>query len=99
MNSLINILNISIADAKELGQEFDYDYFTSNFADGESDGENNFEPVAYQWFNSDYRKGYLMGVAKRIGMECIEDTVNNNIEMDVEMNKVFLSHCMAVSKP
>ncbi|MGL6338225.1 MAG: hypothetical protein ACRC80_03695 [Waterburya sp.] len=98
MNSLINILNISIADAKELGQEFDYD-FTSNFADGESDGENNFEPVAYQWFNSDYRKGYLMGVAKRIGMECIEDTINNSVEMDVEMNKVFLSHCMAVSKP
>lgn len=97
MNSLINILNISIADAKELGQEFDYD-FTSNFADGESDGENNFEPVAYQWFNSDYRKGYLMGVAKRIGMECIEDTINNSVEMDVEMNKVFLSHCMAVSK-
>jgi hypothetical protein len=98
MNSLINILNISIADAKELGQDFDYD-FTSNFADGESDGENNFEPIAYQWFNSDYRKGYLMGVAKRIGMECIEDKANNSVEMDVEMNKVFLSHCMAVSKP
>lgn len=98
MNSLINILNTSIADARELGQEFDYD-FTSNFADGESDGENNFEPVAYQWFNSDYREGYLMGVAKRIGMECIEERVNNDVEMDVKMNKVFLSHCMAVSQP
>jgi hypothetical protein len=90
MDSLINMLNISIADAKELGSEVDYD-FTSNFSDGELDGENNFEPVAYQWFNSDYRKGYLSGIAKRIGIEYTPI-------YSVEMNKVFLSDCMAVSK-
>jgi hypothetical protein len=91
MDSLINMLNISIADAKELGSEVDYE-FTNNFSDGESDGENNFEPVAYQWFNSDYRKGYLSGIAKRIGIECTPI-------YSVEMNKVFLSNCMAaVSK-
>jgi hypothetical protein len=88
MDSLINMLNISIADAKEFGAEVDYD-FTSNFSDGESDGENNFEPVAYQWFNSDYRKGYLSGIAKRIGIEDAQI-------YGVEMNQVFLPSCVAV---
>ncbi|MEO0014220.1 MAG: hypothetical protein RLZZ535_2609 [Cyanobacteriota bacterium] len=90
MDSLIDMLNISIADAKEIGQEFDYD-FTSNFSDGESDGENNFEPIAYQWFNSDYRKGYLSGIAKRIGMKDVSI-------YSVETNQVFLSSCVAVGK-
>lgn len=92
MNLSVDLLNISIAQAKELVQEIDQksqvgdllnnnsylkeievnlDYdFTSNFSDGRSDGENNFEPIAYQWFNSDYRQGYLAGVARRIGVEC-----------------------------
>jgi hypothetical protein len=87
------MLNISIADARELGSEVDYD-LTSNFSDGELDGENNFEPVTYQWFNSDYRKGYLSGIAKRIGIDGIEHTPIYSIEMD----KIFLSNCMAVSK-
>lgn len=90
MDSLIDMLNISIADAKEFGQQVDYD-FTSNFADGESDGENNFEPIAYQWFNSDYRKGYLSGIAKRIGIECT--SIHSQ-----EIDRVFLSNCMAASK-
>ena len=48
-----------------------YEYqFTSNFSDGICDGENNFEPIAYQWFNSDYRRGYLVGVARRMGIKC-----------------------------
>ena len=42
--------------------------FTNDFSDGKLDGENNFEPVAYQWSNLDYRKGYLIGMAKRIGI-------------------------------
>ncbi|MGF1591161.1 MAG: hypothetical protein ACFCU7_18310 [Pleurocapsa sp.] len=68
MNSLTNLLSISMADARELGKQVDYD-FSSNFSDGKSDGENNFEPIAYQWLNSDYRKGYLIGLARRIGIE------------------------------
>jgi hypothetical protein len=90
MDSLIDMLNISIADVKELGQEVDYD-FTSNFSDGESDGENNFEPIAYQWFNSDYRKGYLSGIAKRIGIEDAQI-------YGAEMNQVFLPSCVGVGK-
>ena len=42
---------------------------TDDFSDGKLDGENNFEPVAYQWSNLDYRKGYLIGMAKRMGIE------------------------------
>ncbi|MEM8832289.1 MAG: hypothetical protein AAGE96_23560 [Cyanobacteria bacterium P01_G01_bin.19] len=43
--------------------------FTSDFTDGKLDGENNFEPIAYQWENLEYRQGYLIGMAKRIGIE------------------------------
>lgn len=81
MNFLLNLLNISVADVKEFEPEVDYE-FTSNFSDGKSDGENNFEPIAYQWFNSDYRAGYLLGVAKRIGIEYA-------LIYDVEMNKII----------
>ena len=49
----------------ESKREIKYE-FASNFSDGKSDGENNFEPIAHQWFNSDYRQGYLIGMAKRI---------------------------------
>ena len=68
MNSLLDLSDISIAEVGELTPESSYD-FTSNFSDGQSDGENNFEPIVYQWFNADYRRGYIVGVAKRIGME------------------------------
>ncbi len=68
MSPLTNLLNISIADVVKIEQQVDYK-FTSNFSDGELDGKDNFEPIAYQWFNSDYRQGYLVGVAKRIGTE------------------------------
>ena len=68
MNLSIDLFDISIADAIELGQGANSD-FSSNFSDGRSDGKNNFEPIAYQWFNSDYRRGYLTGVAIRIGIE------------------------------
>ena len=64
MNSSTNLLNISVAKVKQL--ESIECHFTSNFADGKSDGENNFEPILYQWYNSDYRLGYLLGMAKRI---------------------------------
>lgn len=92
MNASVNLFDISIADARKLGQEknrksqiatsFDegflsreidtiHDYqFTSNFSDGICDGENNFKPITYQWFNSDYRRGYLVGVARRMRVEC-----------------------------
>ncbi len=81
MNSLTNLLDISMADAREFGEKVDYD-FTSNFSDGKSDGENNFEPIAYQWFNADYRKGYLIGLARRIGLECA-------YVYSVEMDKII----------
>jgi hypothetical protein len=68
MSSLINLLDISVTDAVELEQKINYN-LTTNFSDGELDGINNFEPIAYQWFNSDYHKGYLVGIAKRIGTE------------------------------
>ena len=64
MNSLTNLVDISVAEVKKL-ESIDC-CFTSNFADGKSDGENNFEPILYQWYNSDYRRGYLLGMAKRI---------------------------------
>ena len=64
MNASKNLLDISVAEARKL-EKINCN-FTSNFADGELDGENNFEPIAYQWFNSDYRQGYLRGMAKRI---------------------------------
>jgi hypothetical protein len=91
MNASVNLFDISIADARKLGQEKDRksqittsfddgflsceidtidDYqFTSNFSDGICDGENNFKPITYQWFNSDYRRGYLVGVARRMGIK------------------------------
>lgn len=82
MTSLANVLNISVAEAREISSEKDYD-LTSNFSDGQLDGENNFEPVLYQWFNSDYRRGYLIGVAKRIRVE-------DASICGVEMNKIAL---------
>jgi hypothetical protein len=87
MNRLRNPLNMSIAEAKELGQKVEYQ-FTSNFSDGKSDGENNFEPVAYQWFNSDYRQGYLLGIAKRIGIEyaVIYDVILNSVSVEYLSN-------------
>ena len=54
MNSAIyssSLFNISLAEIQKISQHDDY-YFTSNFSDGFSDGENNFEPIVYQWFNS-----------------------------------------------
>lgn len=63
-----DLLNYS-AYLQRIKVNLDYE-FTSNFADGKSDGENNFELIAYQWFNSDYRQGYLAGVARRISIEC-----------------------------
>ncbi len=68
MSPLTKLLDISIAEIVEFEQQVDYK-FTCNFSDGELDGVNNFEPIAYQWFNSDYRQGYLVGVAKRISTE------------------------------
>ncbi len=68
MKSLANSLDISIAQAVEISNEINHNY-TSNFADGLLDGENNFQPVVYQWFNSDYRRGYLIGLAKRISID------------------------------
>lgn len=71
MNSAIyshDLLNISLAEITRFLQETECS-FTSNFSDGFSDGENNFEPIVYQWFNSDYRQGYLLAIAKRIGVE------------------------------
>ena len=70
---------------KEIKVNLDYD-FTSNFSDGKSDGENNFEPIVYQWFNSDYRQGYLAGIARRIGVECAHI-------YGVKLNKVIFSNC------
>lgn len=70
MNSLTNFFDISVADAIELRQTANYN-FTSNFSDGELDGFNNCKPIVYQWFNSDYRQGYLVGVAKRKGIETL----------------------------
>ena len=64
MNSSTNLVGISVAKVKKF-EPIDC-YFTSNFADGKSDGENNFEPILYQWYNSDYRRGYLLGMSKRI---------------------------------
>ena len=43
--------------------------FTNNFSDGKLDGENNFKPIAYQWSNLDYRKGYSIGMLKRMGLK------------------------------
>lgn len=56
------------SDSGISAQEVDYN-FTNDFTDGKLDGENNFEPIAYQWSNSDYRRGYLIGMAKRMGIE------------------------------
>ena len=69
MNTLLGSFDISVTQVTESKQEESYE-FTSNFFDGQSDAENNFEPVTYQWLNSDYRQGYLLGMAKRIGIEC-----------------------------
>ena len=35
------------------------------FEDGKYDGELDFEPEPYQWFDPIYRKGYLAGVLIR----------------------------------
>lgn len=78
MNLFTESFDLSVAEVKEIGREFEHN-FTSNFADGESDGRNNFEPIAYQWFNSDYRRGYLAGVARRVG---IEHALIYGVEMD-----------------
>ncbi len=43
--------------------------FTSDFTDGKLDGENNFEPIAYQWESLEYRQGYLIGMATRLGIK------------------------------
>jgi len=80
-NSQIGDLLNNNSYLKEIEINLDYD-FTSNFSDGRSDGENNFEPIAYQWFNSDYRQGYLIGVARRIGVEC-------SLLYGVELKKVI----------
>jgi hypothetical protein len=82
MNSLTNPLDVLVVGVKEQiqhslsllkdtgisAQKIDCN-FTNDFSDGKLDGENNFEPIAYQWLNSNYRKGYLIGMAKRIGIE------------------------------
>ena len=78
MNASQNLLDISVAKARNF-EEINCN-FTSNFADGVLDGENNFEPIAYQWFNSDYRQGYLRGMAKRIDRQAqIDGAKTENI--------------------
>ncbi len=85
LKSLLDISTIDIVNIRELVEQVKVSFslrsdlgisapqvdcnFTNDFSDGKLDGENNFEPIAYQWSNSDYRKGYLIGIAKRIGIE------------------------------
>ena len=37
----------------------------TTFSDGKWDGELDIEPQPYQWFDPNYRKGYLAGVTAR----------------------------------
>lgn len=47
-------------------QEFCQEYQpNTTFLDGKYDGELDIEPQPYQWFNPNYRKGYLAGVTAR----------------------------------
>ena len=61
--------NCIVADDPGMSSEKIDCNFTNNFSDGKLDGENNFKPIAYQWSDLDYRKGYLIGMLKRIGIE------------------------------
>lgn len=81
MNSLIQLPHISDTNTKKVELEVNYD-LTTDFTDGKLDGENNFEPIAYQWSNSEYRQGYLIGVAIRLGIEYA-------LIQDIEMNQVI----------
>ena len=38
----------------------------NTYFDGEWDGKQGFEPEAYQWFATPYRRGYLNGVEQRL---------------------------------
>lgn len=84
MNSVIcsrDLLNASLAEIQDFAPEIEGD-ISSNFSDGFSDGENNFEPVLYQWSDPDYRRGYIAGMAQRIGIEYA-------LIYDTEMNRVI----------
>ena len=81
MNPLLDLFNISVANAMKLEPEVDSSL--ASISDGKSDGENNFEPIAEQWLNPDYRRGYWIGVLNRIGIE-------SALTSDVETDKVTI---------
>ncbi|MGF1591160.1 MAG: hypothetical protein ACFCU7_18305 [Pleurocapsa sp.] len=58
MNSLINLLNISVADAIKFQLEVNYSRGTG-FSDGEFGRQNELNPKADQWLSADYRYGFI----------------------------------------
>ena len=64
MNSLIDLFNIFRADAMKLELE-ENSSLVNSFSDGRLDGQNDFEPIADRWFNSDYRRDYWLEVLNR----------------------------------
>lgn len=58
MNTLLNLLNISVADAVKFELEVNYSRGTS-FSDGELGRQQDLYPKADQWFSADYRYGFI----------------------------------------
>ena len=58
MNSLIDLLNISVDMAIKFELEVNYSRGTS-CSDGEFGREHDINPKADQWFSADYRYGFI----------------------------------------
>lgn len=65
MNSLIDLLNISVAKAIKFELEVNYSRGTS-CSDGEFGGEHDTNPKADQWLSADYRYGFMTSNCKAI---------------------------------
>ncbi len=62
MNSLINLLNISVAEAIKFELEVNYSRGTG-FSDGEFGRQHDLNPKADQWLSADYRYGFIAAKA------------------------------------
>lgn len=60
MNVLLNLLNISVAEAVRFELEVNYSRGTS-FSEGKFGRKNDLYPKADQWFSADYRYGFIAG--------------------------------------
>lgn len=68
MNTLLNLLNISVAEAVRFELEVNYSRGTSSF-NAELDKQYGLNPKADQWFSADYRNKFIANAVVKMARQ------------------------------